>query len=247
MLSDIPENASEASPVQRPYYPAEPRPFGVQLGDNPNAMPIGVVSSPTYTNSGLSSQYAKRDSIDVPLPPKDTWAYYARCIQLVLYHIYNLPWSSARIVDDYVPSQDGRSEYGEEKPRIPWYIPRGGVVRDTEKTVSPTPVVPEFFIVPTTPMTTSGLAPPQFPGGARTYSDGAATAVRPMPTPMTATSAGYGYPSPGASSHGQGRHYASYSWYSTTPPPSQPLAFPWFTETSTTPYTGSMGLSPQHL
>lgn len=83
------------------------------------------------------------------------------------------------------------------------------------------------------------------------YTDDAATAVRPLQTPMTTTSAGYAFPSPGASSHGHGRHVASYSWYFSSPPAMfQPSTGQYQSEAASTPYTrtqtlaDSLGMSP---
>ncbi|KAJ3552061.1 hypothetical protein NM688_g4355 [Phlebia brevispora] len=177
VLSDIPETSAETETSPRPHLP-RPQPFQ-PFAVIPDTVPMEMVSSPTYTNSALESRNSKDVSIDIPLPPEDTWAYYIRRVQIVLIYVWNLPWSSARIVNDYVPARDGRSRYN-EKPRVPWYTPRGGATnRDEEKLVQPAPVIPEFFILPPTPTTTLGtdLAPPRFPLGADvSFSSGVATA-----------------------------------------------------------------------
>lgn len=199
------------------------------------------INSPACTNSQLDSRTSKAESSMAPLPPADTWDYYIARIILFFAHIWSLPWSSPRIVNDYVPARDGRGHYGERKPITEWYKPKTrNKARDAEKAASLSP--PAVVVVPATPegsylSSTYGyggapmhmpMPPPSMPMGPPVipspYSDGAVTAIRPLRSPMSGTSAGIGYSSPGMSSHGQGRHELSYSWYSSSPQPWPPYA-----------------------
>ena len=181
---------------------------------------------PAYSDSQLTSEYSRTESINLPLPPSDTWAYYWAIVLLLIYHIRKLPWSDTRIVDDYVPARDGRGGYGAQKRTVSWYQPkrRAG---DVEKVTSISP--PRLYVVPATPQSGTHLSsmsrefPPE-PAPVivpSPYSD-ATTAIRPTRTPLTVTSMGMSMMSPGASSHGLSRQELSYSWYS-----SSPQQFPW--------------------
>ena len=172
----------------------------------------------TYSDSDASSERSKAESTHTPLPPVDTWEYYWVLIILFFAHIWRLPWSSHRIVKDYIPVRDGRyRRTGQAKVVESWYKPKKRK-KDLEKTV----VSPQFLVVPATPESGSMLsgayssAIPQPPVTPSLYSD-ATTAIRPTRTPMTVTSAGMNLPSPGMSSHGQGPQSVRYSWYSSSP------------------------------
>lgn len=187
--------------------------------------PVWPINSDTYTESHFESRSSQVESLLGPLPPDDTWAYYYARIMLFMDHIRKLPWSSHRIVHDYVPARDGRGHFGENRPPNAWYKPRSRKGDAEKATLSP----PDVIIVPATPQTTSyfssmhgyGIAPVPppllVPTVTSPFSDGAVTAIRPTHTPMTATSGGFGYASPGMSSHGMGRHELSMSWYSSSP------------------------------
>lgn len=177
-----------------------------------------------YNDSQLGSE-SKTESTNLPLPSKDTWAYYWAIILLLIHHIRKLPWSDARIVDDYVPVRDGRGGYGAQKPAVSWYKPRKRD-GDMEKVATISP--PQLYVVPATPQSGTFLsstygAPTSQPAVfvSSPYSE-ATTAIRPTRTTLTATSAGMSMMSPGASSHEQSRQEVSYSWYS-----SSPQQFPW--------------------
>ena len=246
VLSDIPEDHFDESISQRPPSRLPPpRPiFPPYRNSTVSESNLDEFGSPVYRNSDLDPPTPKEGSEDAAAPPKDTWAYYVYLAETFFIHIYNLPWSSPRVVSDYVPMRHGRSK-GRKTP-VSWYAPRGILPQVVEKVVQPvvfiaptppsgdTPGLPELMVMPPTP--TLGLTSSEFGGSGdygpprpayvlpeSVYSSDAATAVRPTRSPMTATSVGYGFPSPGASSHGQGRHAASYSWYYSSPPPFQPF------------------------
>ncbi len=233
-LSDIPEQALSEDLDSNPTQYDDGTTFVNH--EMPAPAPIPILRSPgMYTDSRLTSEYSKESSNE-PLPPDDTWAYYIRRIQIFIHDIRKLPWSTPRIVHDYIPSQDGRGRYGESKPAISWYTPSNRLHQ--EKTNFPPPNV---HVVPPTPTSYInsgyGVAPlpshiSAFPSP---YSEGAATAIRPSRTPMTATSAGMGFPSPGLSSHGNGRQVQTYSWYMSSPQQYPP---PNFQSDASTPRTG---------
>lgn len=217
VLSDIPENSAETEPVPLPtvYEHYDDGTTAVHHERSPVVMPIPVPFSNPSTVRDSNSRQSKEGSMDIPMPPADTWAYYMCLIQLFFLHIWNLPWSDPRIVEDYVPSRDGRGGYGETKSATSWYMRKRGEV---EK-MGPSP--PPVYVLPPTPQSGSYLSQAFFTPGLRpvipsSYSD-ATTAIRAARTPMTATSAGVTLPSPGASSHGLGQHSIRYSWYSSSP------------------------------
>lgn len=212
-LSEIPEASGELESEPGDYRegPSTLRPnhFEVVRSDG----------TPSYMESDASSDHSKTPSIHIPLPPYDTWAYYRVLILLFFIRIWRLPWSSHRIVRDYVPLRDGRVRKAKQQKVVEsWYKPKKRD-QDAEKTtVSP----PQLFVVPATPQTGSVFSGAQSSVIPRPvvvpspYSD-ATTAIRPTRTPMTVTSAGMNFPSPRMSSHGLGNQSVRYSWYSTSP------------------------------
>jgi len=193
--------------------------------------------TPAYTDSDTSSERSKAESILIPLPPPDTWEYYRVIMIIFFLNIWRLPWSSHRIVKDYVPARDGRArKAGKQKVVESWYKPKKPKGDAEKSTISP----PQLFVVPATPQPGSVLsgayssALPQPVVIPSPYSD-AATAIRPVRTPATFTSAGINLPSPGMSSHGLGQQSVRYSWYS-----SSPQNYPWqqaFQSSLTSPQT----------
>ncbi|EKM61011.1 uncharacterized protein PHACADRAFT_204159 [Phanerochaete carnosa HHB-10118-sp] len=232
-LSEIPETSAELD--------SEPQP--TDDGDDARTMypsRFEIVRSdgtPTYMDSEASSEHSKAESIHIPLPPPDTWEYYRVLIIIFFLRIWRLPWSSHRIVRDYVPARDGRArKAGHQKVVESWYKPKNRKDDMEKPNISP----PHLLIVPATPQPGSILsgayssALPQPVVIPSPYSE-ATTAIRPMRTPGTVTSAGMNLPSPGMSSHGQGYQSVRYSWYS-----SSPQHYPWqypFQSSFTSPQT----------
>ncbi|GJE86076.1 hypothetical protein PsYK624_021560 [Phanerochaete sordida] len=216
-LSGIPETSAELESSPGFDEPVRPSHYEVVRSD-------GV---PSYMESDVSSSHSahtKAPSIDIAVPPYDTWAYYWVLIVLFFLRISRLPWSSHRIVKDFVPERDGRFRKTEPQKVVQSWYTRRNRGRDAEKiTVSP----PQLFVVPATPQTASvfsGAPTSAFPmpvAVTSPYSD-AATAIRPTRTPATVTSAGMNLASPGMSSHGLGEQSMRYSWYS-----SSPQQYPW--------------------
>lgn len=223
MLYQIPETSvvSESEPmptVLEDYEGTTAVNHGAPFAALAQPPPTGIHTYLGSQTESTDSSSRVESSADIPLPPKDTWGYYMAIFLLLIAHIRKLPWSSHRIVDDYVPARDGRGGYGEKKPVVSWYKPRNRD-KDAEKTTSISP--PQLFVLPPTPQSGTYISPAYLPQAQNLvlrspYSE-ATTAIRPTRTPMTATSAGLAYMSPGASSHGLGRHSVSYSWYSSSP------------------------------
>ena len=156
-----------------------------------------------------ASDYAKMDSPIRFAPPDDSFSVHVTRVRKFFRELKDLPWTSERVAVDYVPAKSSRAHTGKAKPKGSWYSINK--LQDIDL-----------------------LAPAPAPGSGRTATlrlrseDGGTTgSVRSTArvqqpdgrTPLSYMTSPALFPSPGASSHGQGQHVMSYSYYFTPPQP----------------------------
>ncbi|RPD58812.1 hypothetical protein L226DRAFT_264739 [Lentinus tigrinus ALCF2SS1-7] len=207
------------------------------------ALVASVASSPRFRSPEPvdplpASDYAKMDSPIRFAPPDDSFKTHITRVQNFFSELRNLPWTSERVALDYVPAASARAHVGKSKPHGSWYT---GVNQKGHQEID--------LLAPATVPARRGTIQSRSEASASVRS---ATRMQPDGrTPASyMTSPGALIPSPGASSHGQGHHMMSYSYYFAPPQPlyvyqspmSTPMAHPGGTSSSS---SSGMSRSPE--
>ncbi|KAI0334612.1 hypothetical protein GY45DRAFT_1121515 [Cubamyces sp. BRFM 1775] len=192
-----PTSNSRSQRYSNMSVPHSLRPTSPRIVTTPQPM------SPVLVNPAPASDYAKMDSPVRIAPPDDSFSAHVTRVKDFLHELKSLPWTSSRVALDYVPTQSSRARVGKAKQSGSWY----------------TGVGPHQDI----DLLGSGrLAPRQLreDGGASIRSAGARIAIaHDGRTPASFVTSPGLMPSPGMSSHGQGQHPMSYSYYFAPPQP----------------------------
>ncbi|KAI0689207.1 hypothetical protein C8T65DRAFT_746274 [Cerioporus squamosus] len=193
--------------------------------------------SPEPVDPLPASDYAKMDSPIRFAPPDDSFSTHFTRVKNFLHELKDLPWTSERVALDYVPARSPRAHVGKAKPQGSWYT---GVNQKGHQEID--------LLAPATA--------PARRGTIQSRSDASAmsvrSAMRMQPDGRTPasymTSPGGLIPSPGASSHGQGQHMMSYSYYFAPPQPlyvyQSPMTTP-MAHQGTASSSSSSGMSPE--
>ena len=194
----------------------------------PRFFPEGAI----LVDPELASDYVR---MEAPRgPPDDSFSAHFTRVTNFLQALLNLPWVSERVAVDYRPMKSPRACVGKAKESGSWYNRKHEV---DLLAAGPSPHHPATRLHHNSGPSSRG-------------SMNSVTATRthhrhhhPNGTPLSFMTSPLSMPSPGASSHGQGQHPMSYSYYFASGPP-QPLYV--YTPPSQLPSVaeGSPGPSP---
>ena len=175
-----------------------------------------IMSTPRFLPEGailaepeLASDYVK---MEAPVgPPDDSFSAHFTRVANFFQELKNLPWVSDRVAIDYRPMRSSRACVGKAKESGSWYNRKHDVDLLAGGPASPR--------LPPTRMRSNS-------GPSSHTSVHSATATRtyhhhhhPDRTPLSYMTSPLSMPSPGASSHGQGQHPMSFSYYFAPPQP----------------------------
>ncbi|KAI0666886.1 hypothetical protein C8Q78DRAFT_1057598 [Trametes maxima] len=187
------------------------------------------VGNPVVVNPQLASDYAKMPAPHQSMPANDSFkGYYDRIKQLVQ-DLQALPWQSSPVAPDYEPPKSHRASPGKTKPGPSWYSGTTGPHQEIDLLGSARPA-------PRRLRSEDGGAGGG--GGASVRSGSAHVAIaHDGRTPASFVTSPGQISSPGMSSHGQGQHPMSFSYYFAPP---QPLYV--YQSPMTTPLSNPPGL-----
>ncbi|KAI0351883.1 hypothetical protein OH77DRAFT_838125 [Trametes cingulata] len=160
-------------------------------------------ATPVLVSPHPASDYAKMDSPVRFAPPDDSFNAHITRVKDFLHELKALPWTSSRVALDYIPTQSSRARVGKAKQAGSWYT-GVGPHQDIDLLGSARP------------------APRRLrseDGGASMRSGARVAIAHDGRTPASFVTSPGLMPSPGMSSHGQGQHAVSYSYYFAPPQP----------------------------
>ncbi|TBU30087.1 hypothetical protein BD311DRAFT_239826 [Dichomitus squalens] len=176
--------------------------------DTPRFMTeTAMLARPEY-----ASDYAKLDP--PPGPPDDSFSAHITRARNFFTELKNLPWVSDRIALDYRPTQSSRARVGKNKDSGSWYTRKH---QDLDL-LAPGPGSARQATLQLRSDAGHSTAPST---RSRSPSRAHHHALHPHPdrTPLSFMTSPGTLASPGASSHGQGAHQMSYSYYFAPPQP----------------------------
>lgn len=192
----------------------------------------GHTASPVASSPRFRSPVAEAVVVD-PLPasdykkmhspirfpgPDDSISTHLTRVHKFFTELKNLPWTSDRVAEDYIPDASARAHVGRAKPKGSWY------------TVSKHQDID--LLAPAPSSARAATLPLRSEDGATNSSVRSASRMQQVEgrTPLSYMTSPGVFPSPGASSHGQGQHNMSYSYYFAPPQPlyvyQSPMASP---------------------
>ncbi|KAI0766901.1 hypothetical protein BD413DRAFT_142648 [Trametes elegans] len=171
--------------------------------------------SPVLVSPHPASDYAKMESPVRFAPPDDSFSAHITRVKGFIHELRSLPWTSSRVALDYVPAQSSRARVGKAKQAGSWYT-GVGPHQDVD-------------------LLGSARMPPrrlgsEDGGGSVRFPSAPIAIAHDGRTPASFVTSPGLFPSPGMSSHGQGQHPTSYSYYFAPPQPlyvySSPMSTP---------------------
>ena len=200
-------------------------PRSVMSHSIPPDTPRFMSEAAVLAHPDFASDYAKMEP--PPGPPDDSFSAHITRARNFFTELKNLPWVSDRIALDYRPTQSSRARVGKNKVSGSWYTRKH---QDLDL-LAPGPGSARQATIHLRSDAGHSTAPSTHSRStSRAHQHGLQGGPPQMRTPLSFMTSPATLPSPGASSHGQGAHAMSFSYYFAPPQPlyvySSPMASP---------------------
>lgn len=190
------------SQVRSSRRTSSPAPSASLIGSSPRFRPA---NEPEVVDPVLASDYRKMEPPIRFAPPEESIREQLSRAKNWFHELKTLPWTSDRVAQDYVPARSSRAHVGKAKPAGSWYT-----VNKHQ----------DVDLLAGGGLGSARTAPLRLP---RSEASASVRSGHRPPlegrTPASYMTSPALFPSPGASSHGQGQHAISYSYYFAPPQP----------------------------